>query len=254
VSAAYLNRNLRPQVQSVTVHPPGVVFQKPYSANDPDLAGFEDQTTPERRLTTAAMNSGQGSLGAPALGRRTYQKGLQTLIWRAVDENDDELSYSVFYRQEGVAVWKPLRTGLTEPILVWDTTTVPNGTYAVRIVASDAPSNGPDSALVGEMESSAFDIDNVPPQTTILSVRAANGRTTIAFEVKDDHSPIQRAEISLDGVEWRAVFPMDGIADSRVERFEVTVDGELGARGLTIRALDSMNNAVTVQAEAGRTR
>ena len=54
VTAAYLQRNLRPQVQSITVHPPGIVFQKPYSTGDPDLAGFEDQTTPDRRLTQAA--------------------------------------------------------------------------------------------------------------------------------------------------------------------------------------------------------
>jgi len=28
-------------------------------------------------------------------------EGLQTLVWRADDENDDELSYEVRYRREG---------------------------------------------------------------------------------------------------------------------------------------------------------
>src|SRR4029077_8976878 len=56
ITAAYLQRNLRPQVRSVTVHPPGIVFQKPYSTGDPELAGFENQTTPERKLTQAAQN------------------------------------------------------------------------------------------------------------------------------------------------------------------------------------------------------
>ena len=50
VTAAYLQRNLRPQVRSITVHPPGIVFQKPFSTGDPDLAGFDNQTTPERTL------------------------------------------------------------------------------------------------------------------------------------------------------------------------------------------------------------
>ena len=127
VTAAYLQRNLRPQVRSITVHPPGIVFQKPFTSGEPDLVGFEDQTTPERKLTTAAMNAQQGS-GSPALGRRTYQKGLQTLVWKADDENDDDLVYDVLYRREGETAWTPLRRGLTEPILVWDTTTVPNGT------------------------------------------------------------------------------------------------------------------------------
>lgn len=254
VTAAYLTRNLRPQVQSITVHPPGIVFQKPYSTNDPDLAGFEDQTTPERRLTTAAMSQSQGSSSAPALGRRTYQKGLQTLIWRASDDNDDDLTYDVQYRREGETAWKPLRQALTEPILVWDTATVPNGTYLVRIVASDAPSNAADVALVGELDSTAFDIDNAPPHVTAQPPRAAGGQTTVAFEVRDDQSPIQRVEISTDGVRWRGVFPVDGIADSRVERFQVTVDGDLGPRGLSVRVLDAMNNVTTAQVEASRAR
>ena len=58
--------------------------------------------TPDRKLTQAAQNS-QGGVGSPSLGRRTYQKGLQTLVWRADDENDDELSYDVCYRREGDA-------------------------------------------------------------------------------------------------------------------------------------------------------
>ena len=99
VTAAYLQRNLRPQVRSITVHPPGIVFQKPYSTGDPDLAGFDNQTTPDRKLTQAAQNAQAGP--SPSLGRRTYQKGLQTLVWRADDENDDELSYDVLYRREG---------------------------------------------------------------------------------------------------------------------------------------------------------
>src|SRR5262249_38504487 len=96
IAAAYLQRNLRPQVRSITLHPPGIVFQKPFSTGDPELAGFDDQSTPDRKL--AAQASAQsGSAASPSLGRRTYQKGLQTLVWRADDENDDELSYDVLY-------------------------------------------------------------------------------------------------------------------------------------------------------------
>src|SRR5438067_8222717 len=66
VTAAYLQRNLRPQVRSITVHPPGIVFQKPFTTGEPELAGFEDQTTPERKLASAAMTAQQGP-GAPPL-------------------------------------------------------------------------------------------------------------------------------------------------------------------------------------------
>jgi sugar lactone lactonase YvrE len=247
VAAAYLQRNLRPQVRSVTVHPPGIVFQKPFTTGDPDLAGFENQSTPDRKLTNAAMTAQQGSSSSPALGRRTYQKGLQTLVWRADDENEDELSYDVFYRREGETIWRPLRRAMTDPILVWDTTTVPNGTYFVKIVASDSPSNATAVALAGELDSEALEIDNTASTIVIGDVQSQASRAIVTFEVRDDHSPIQRVECSQDGQTWRSVFPADGIADSRVERYEVAVEGGLGARGLTIRATDMMNNVATAQ-------
>jgi hypothetical protein len=252
VTAAYLQRNLRPQVKSITIHPPGIVFQKPFTTGEPELAGFEDQTTPDRKLANAAMSPLAGSGSSPSLGRRTYQKGLQTLVWKAEDENDDDLIYDVLYRREGETTWKALRRGLVDPILVWDTTTVPNGTYFIRIVASDAPSNPLGTALSGELDSSAFEIDNTPPAIEIAGVRLDQGRTVITFDVKDDHSPIQRVEFSQDGQRWRAVFPVDGIADSKTEHYELSIDGELTERGLTLRASDSMNNVSTAHVDAPR--
>src|SRR5262249_43856777 len=245
VTAAYLQRNLRPVVRSITVQPPGIVFQKPFSTGDPELAGFEDQSTPERKL--AAQASAQS--GSSSLGRRTYQKGLQTLQWKDDDENDDDLSYDVLYRREGETQWKPLRKGITEQILVWDTTTIPNGTYFVKIVASDAPSNPLATALTGELDSTAFEVDNTPPTIVVSSVRVVSGRTIITFDVKDDHSPIRGVEVSDDSPRWRGVFPVDGIADSREEHYELPIDGELADRGLTLRASDAMNNVSTTHVD-----
>jgi hypothetical protein len=246
VTAAYLQRNLRPQVRTITVHPPGIVFQKPFSTGDPELAGFDDQSTPERKLAAAA-GAQPGSISA--LGRRTFQKGLQTLVWKADDENDDDLVYDVLFRREGETAWKALRKATSDAILVWDTTTIPNGTYFVKIVASDSPSNPSGTALSGELDSSAFEVDNSAPVIGVSNVRVDRGATIISFDVKDDHSPIQRVEFSQDGQRWRGVFPVDGIADSRDEHYELAVDGELGDRGLTLRATDSMNNVSTTQVD-----
>jgi hypothetical protein len=252
VTAAYLQRNLRPQVRSITVNPPGIVFQKPYATGDPELAGFENQSTPDRRLAQSAQNAQGG--GSPSLGRRTYQKGLQTLVWRADDENDDELSYDVWYRREGDTAWNVLRHDLTDSILVWDTATVPNGTYFIKIVASDAPSNAMGTALTGDLESAAFAIDNTPPQIMVGTARVDGNRTIVVFDVKDEHSPVLRVEVSQDGQLWRGAFPVDGIADSKSEHYEVAIEGTLGPRGLTLRAADAMNNIATAQVDAPRAR
>lgn len=254
VTAAYLQRNLRPQVRAITVHPPGIVFQKPYSTGDPDLAGFENQSTPDRRLAESAQNAQGASGGSPSLGRRTYQKGLQTLIWRADDENEDNLSYDVWYRREGDTGWNILRRDLTDSILVWDTATVPNGTYFIKIVASDAPSNAMGTALTGDLESVAFAVDNTPPQIVVGRTRIEGNRTIVAFDVKDEHSPVLRVECSQDGQIWRGAFPVDGIADSKSEHYEIAIDGMLGSRGLTLRVTDAMNNVATAQVDAPSAR
>ena len=242
VTAAYLPRNIRPEVTSITINPPGTVYQRPFPTGDPEIAGF-DGDLPDKR-----SNPQQGP-GGPNLGRRTYQKGLLTFVWRAQDDNRDELIYDVFYRREGDTAWKPLKHGLNDEIVVWDTSSVPNGRYVIRIVASDAPSNAPSTALTGALESTAFDIDNTPPVITVTSVTRQGGKMTIAFEVRDDSSNVQKAEYSLDGDRWQTIYPKDGIPDSRLEQFELVLDGEPGAHGVIIRAADALNNVASARGD-----
>lgn len=252
VTAAYLPRNARPRVTAITIHPPGTVFQRPFPTANPEIAGFEGDT-PDRRA--AAQSQGRGGRGATtnaaALGRRTYEKGLLTFVWRAEDDNDrDELQYDVLYRREGETAWKPLKRELPDPILVWDTTSMPNGRYTVQIVASDMPSNSPETALTASMESTTFEIDNLPPAVTVTAVRREGNRTVIAFDVQDADSAVQKAEYSLDGNRWQTIYPRDGIADSRAEQFELVLNGEATAAGVVIRATDMLNNITSARGEA----
>ncbi|HET7217398.1 MAG TPA: SMP-30/gluconolactonase/LRE family protein [Vicinamibacterales bacterium] len=252
VTAAYLPRNLRPEVASITIHPPGVVFQRPFSTGDMEIAGFEDNTSDGRPPAQTQTAAGGPSPPVPPLGRRIYQKGLQTIVWKAEDDNADRLQYDVSYRREGETAWKVLKRGLWDAIFVWDTTSVPDGTYLVRISASDGPSNAPATALTGEMESVSFDIDNTPPRIETQTAVKAGSRSTIAFTVRDDQSAVQRVEYSLDASRWRMVYPKDGIPDSRREEFEVAIDEAEVGRSVIIRATDAMNNVATAVAPLQR--
>ena len=89
------------------------------------------------------------SSSAPTLGRRTFQKSLQTFVWQARDADGDRLQFDVLYRLEGETTWTALKRGLVDEIYTWDTTSVPDGTYIVKVVASDAPANAPAVALGG---------------------------------------------------------------------------------------------------------
>lgn len=253
VTTAYLPRNLRPMVTSITVHPPGTVFQRPFSTGELEIAGFEDNTSDGRNPSQPNQSSGSSPPpSAPALGRRVYQKGLQTFVWKAEDDNDDRLQYDVSYRREGDTTWKPLKRGLWDAIVVWDTTSVPDGTYYVKVTATDAPSNSPATALLGEFESVSFDIDNTPPVVDVQSATRVGTRANVKFVVRDEQSAVLRVEYSLDASRWRVAFPVDGIPDSRREEFDVSLDDADAARSIIIRVTDAMNNVATAVAEMKR--
>ena len=248
VTAAYLPRNIRPEVTSITINPPGTVYQRPFPTGDPEIAGF-DGDTPERRANQPAADA---TTNGPSIGRRMYSEGpLYADVWRAQDDNHDELSYDVFYRREGETAWKPLKRGLTDEIVVWDTSSVPNGRYVLRVVASDAPSNSPATTLTGSLESTAFDIDNTPPVITVTSVTRQAGRLTIDLRTCATTTPsCRRRMYSLDGDRWQTIYPKDGIPDSRMEQFELVLDGEPRERkGVIIRAFDALNNIASTRGD-----
>jgi sugar lactone lactonase YvrE len=248
VTAAYLPRNSRPTIESITVHPPGVVFQRPYPTGEPEVAGFDTGTSDGRPPTqsgtaSSASSSSLSSLSsAPALGRRMFQKSLQTFVWRADDPDEDKLQYDVWYRREGETDWKVLKRGLWDSIYTWDTTAVPDGTYVIKVVASDAPGNAPTAVLTAERESAPFEIDNTPPviDVTVPGQTAAKA----LFVVRDSHSPIQRVEYSTNAGGWKLVYPVDGLLDSREERFEIARDPASTAP-IVLRASDTLGNVAT---------
>jgi hypothetical protein len=122
----------------------------------------------------------------------------------------------------------------------------------VKVTATDEASNTPGAALEGELESSAFDIDNGPPSIVVTTSRQAGARTTIQFEVRDEWSSISKVEYSLDAQRWQVVYPRDGIFDARTEQFELTLDNTDTAKGLIIRAYDAKNNSATARGDAAK--
>lgn len=239
ISAAYLQRNQRPAVTGLVLHPPGVVFQKPFSTGETEIAGYRAEAA-EKRLS----NQGQPppSTGAPTLGRRTYQQGLQTIVWKGDDANGDDLAYDVAYRREGDTAWTTLASGLTDAIYVWDTSSVPSGSYVVRIGATDAPSQPAAAALRGEVESSLVQVDSVAPVVTIKNVTRNGERVSVAVEIRDQHSAIQKLEYAIDGGAWEAAYPADGLLDSRSETLALSLPASVVGKALVVRATDALHN------------
>ena len=253
VTAAFLQRNLRPQVQSVTVHAPGEIFQKPISiSGELEILGFEGPAPADVRTAAAPSITGTSSsrasaTPATAYSRKMYQRGFQTFAWKADDPNDDTLVYDVHYRKVGDDRFRILKKGLTDAVLAWDTSTVPNGRYVIRVTASDAPSNPETLALAGDRESVPFEVDNTPPTVTVV----AGGRTRVEVTVRDESSHVRRTEYSVDGGRWQEVHPRDGISDALEERYEIPLGPLEGPSPhvVVVRASDLLGNVATGRVE-----
>lgn len=248
VSVAYLQRNLRPQVTTLTVHPPGQVFQKPISVTgEVEVLGLEaPDDADDDALAQAARNA---VMAVNPYARKLVRRGIQTLSWKAEDPNQDTLVYDIFYRRAGDSRFRPLRQGLTEPVFAWDTTTLPNGRYVVKIAARDTPGNPPGLALTGEKESAPFEIDNTPPNLVAALVERSPARVRVT--ARDDGSVIRRAEYAVDGQRWLEVYPTDGIDDSPEETYEITpaLPAGPGPHVFVVRVADLLGNVASVQVE-----
>jgi hypothetical protein len=234
-SFSFQQRNQSPRISSITVHPPGEAFQKPLNLG-----------SGEAEIQGLVPRSGQGSEGprpegpaATPFGRKTNAQGIRTISWKAEDANRDSLSYDVFYRAESGESLTTLRTGLNETILAWDTTTVPDGRYVVKIVASDSPSNPTALARREDRESVPFEIDNTPPSVQLSLVTRKPWR--VGVQVRDALSPVKKLEYALDGGPWQELFPIDGLNDGREERYEIAAEGRT-ARIVAVHALDLLGN------------
>ena len=78
----------------------------------------------DRAARAGGTTGGGAGTRPPRLSERTAD-----LCLEGAGPNDDDLTYDILYRREGETSWKALKRNLTDPILVWDTTSVPNGTY-----------------------------------------------------------------------------------------------------------------------------
>lgn len=237
VTVAYLPRNNRPEVSELTVHPPGVVFQRPFVNDESAIAGLDEVAIEARRP------EGEDPPTPPALTRRMFQKGLQTLAWKAEDDDDDQLVYTIEYRRDTETTWRNLRAGLVGTIYVWDTTAVPDGRYVVRISASDSMSNPGERALTGTRNSGIIVVDNTTPTVEVASEESSNGGRRLQIVARDEGSAILRLEYAIAGGEWQLVYPEDGLADSPEERFVVELP--VGT-DVVLRIVDTLQNVTSL--------
>ena len=163
------------------------------------------------------------------------------VAWEVENPDGDPLAYRVYLRTELGVNWRRIsgHAALNKAEFEWDTETVGEGLYRIKVVASDEGGNGPGTTLRGELISERILVDNRKPKFAGLSVRFPY----VTGVAKDDLSAIRAIEYRLDAGQWRLLDPRDAIYDSPVEMFQVRLPSGLkGSHVLALRARDEAGN------------
>jgi hypothetical protein len=239
---AYLPRNVAPEVLTITTLPTGVGLQQMVQV----------QTDPN--VESSGLDPSLFGAVAQVPPRRLYQRGARSLQWTAEDRNGDTLEYTIYYRSLNETTFRLLKEKVRENYYTVDGAALADGRYIFRVVASDAPDNPNGQALSGERVSEPVDIDNTPPVVRALGQPQVNGdRVRVTFEVEDLTGRVKRTDSSVDGANWGAIFPDDGIADSPRELYTVEADLRgAGEHTVSLRAFDSSGNVGTARISVRR--
>ena len=253
VTLAYLPKNVAPVIDDIVIQDPGI-----RAVGFPSQTGGPGNAAPVPLRNPRSSSSGiSASILGPeaASGARAElpaqgfaQKGYQSVLWSARDDNDDDLVFTIYYRGEGEQNWRLLKDKITQRYYSWDTSTMPDGAYYLKIVASDSPSNPSGQALWNERTSERWEVANTPPQ--ISNLRAGSGvlNTKASFDAASASGPIARAQYSLDAGDWQTIFPTGMLSDAPKESYFMELPGlSVGEHTLAVEVTDSFGNTAAAK-------
>jgi len=232
VTVSFVNRNIAPAIDNITVQDPAVVF---ITGSYPQSPQVVEATNPDEYRIFTSLEPPRDK-NEP--GKKVYRKGFRTVTWRAHDENNDSLRYSLSFRRKGTEKWLRLRDNVEETSMNFDTSQLPDGVYELRLTVTDALDN-PDAPLSDTKEGVEFQVDNTPPQIA----STVNG-DDVVIRVTDKLSPVGKVEYSADAQKWIRLTPVDGIADSPDETYRLPRSAVAG-KFVIVRATDSYYNVAT---------
>jgi len=254
VGLNYLEKNLAPVVDDVVVQPGAkVAATPPQPLNATVQVSFPAASGANVSVFTPDTNT------QPLMAQK--DKTGVTVRWAAHDDNGDDMLFAVWYRGVGERNWRLLKDKISEKFLSFDASLLPDGSYEVKVVASDSPSHTESGALTGERLSGEFVVDTTPPVPGVLTAAmVAGGKIHATFSAKDATSPISHAEYSVDAGPWQYLEPVGSVSDSLEERYDFVVavpvvsgDAATGVVNpaehvLAVRVYDRYENVVAVKA------
>ena len=195
-------------------------------------------------VTDTGDATATSSTGTPT---QMISRGLSQKIyvtWVAEDPDGDPLLYTLYFKGEDELQWKKLRSDFGENTVILDGDVFADGRYSFRVVASDKMVNAGGAAREAELISAPVLFDNTPPMVSAAPPQRKGATAGIDIAAQDAASALRRAEYSLDANAWLPLESIDGVIDSKTERFHLTLDNlSPGEHLVVVRIFDSAGNA-----------
>jgi hypothetical protein len=241
VDASWRPINQPPRVDNIVIAPQGSAFR-------------EGELQPRSEPVTQTLPGGQKveySINTPGGPRAlrvlpAWARGLRTVQWRGTDPDGDQLHYKVERRAEGATDWIKIVDNLESAALTWDTNSLPDGRYRLRVTATDAASNAVGEEKTVVVESPPFTIDNTPPRIVTFQATGETRALKIEGEAVDEGGRLGQLDVAVDEGDWRALTPDGGLTDSPRATFHARLpDIEPGEHTVSVRAADLAGNVTT---------
>ena len=140
--------------------------------------------------------------------------------------------------------WIALKDHLADPQFEWDTRTVADGRYEVKVTASDANANPAGEGKTASRVTDPILVDNTPPVFGQVRWNQKGTEIALDFTLTDETSTVAACDYSVDsGKDWQMALPVDKIFDSPEETMSFSIGGlKAGQHQITLRSTDAKGN------------
>jgi len=172
------------------------------------------------------------------------KEGTFKISFKASDENDDKLVYRLDFRRIGRTTWIEMKDELDADSYEWDSRTVEDGRYEIRVVADDARGNTVATKLTGSRISEPVVVDNTGPTIRKYAIEKSGKAATLKVQITDELSVIGSLDYTIDSnADWKGTLPDDFVFDTTDESFTiVTEDLGPGEHVIALRIKDAVDN------------
>jgi hypothetical protein len=172
--------------------------------------------------------------------------GEKEIKWSASDSNEDKLSFSLEYSNDGGITWDILASGLNDFSYKFDTTQLADGgNYYLRVIADDG-------AVKTESAEKEFSIkNNLPSMSLNVPANYFTNTSNLKMEglAESTISVIRQISYSIDGGKtWQETELSSSLFSNYQKKFKISFSEPLpdGKYIMLIRAIDNQDHAVKI--------